>query len=228
MKKYEWLLFDLDNTLTDFDAASHQAFIDLCEMRLARTFSEELYRSYKKYNRAAWEAFENNEIDTSTLRYIRFQGFCQANNIEEDYMALNAFYLDRLNHNAILKKDTKELLNALLKTHRLAIITNGLKENQRRCLDKLDLTRYFEVIVVSDEIGFSKPDISFFYYTMSQIGQPHKDKVLVIGDSLKSDIRGALNFGVDSIWFNEKNLENNSDIIPTYECSSILDILSIV
>ncbi len=228
MKKYEWLLFDLDNTLTDFDTASHQAFIDLCELRLSRVFSEELYLSYKKYNTAAWEAFENNEIDTDTLRYIRFQGFCQANNIEEDYLELNAFYLDRLNHNATLKKNTIDLLEAVSKTHRLAIITNGLKENQRRCLDRLGLTAYFEIIVVSDEIGYSKPDISFFDYTFEQMGPVDKSKVIVIGDSLRSDIQGSINYGLDSIWYNEKKLINPSDIKPTFECSDILDILTMV
>lgn len=223
--KYDWILFDLDNTLTDFDIASHTAFKKLCEQQLNQPYSEELYASYKLHNGSMWQAFERNEIDTQYLRWKRFDLFFKANNIQFDSHEANKFYLFEMTEAATLKTGSLDVLKKLYGQCKLAIITNGLQENQRTILKNLNLTQYFEAIIVSDEIGASKPSKSFFDITFKTIGLESARNSLVVGDNLGSDIEGAFNYGLDSCWFNEHLKINNRDFKPTYEIQNIESLL---
>ncbi len=226
--KYQWILFDLDNTLTDFDVASHAAFEKLCEELLKVDYTPELYASYKVHNGSMWQAFERNEIDTKYLRWKRFDLFFKANDIEFDSHEANKFYLFEMTKAATLKVGSLDLLKKLHGDFKLAIITNGLQENQRTILDNLDLTKYFEAIIVSDEIGASKPSKEFFDITFDTIGQEAIKSSLVVGDNIGSDIEGAIGYGLDSCWFNEHGKVNNTDLKPTFTISRIEELLDCI
>jgi len=86
------------------------------------------------------------------------------------------------------------------------------------------LTTFFEAVIISDEIGVSKPHTPFFDHTFEQINFPKKSEVLVIGDSLSSDIRGGHNYGLDTCWFNPKGLKNHLEIAPTYEIGELREL----
>ncbi|MGK0390368.1 MAG: 2-haloacid dehalogenase, partial [Maribacter sp.] len=124
-----------------------------------------------------------------------------------------------------------ELLESLKNKVKLAIITNGLKEAQRPRIKKLGIGKYFEAIIVSDEIGISKPHKGYFDIVMETCGNPPKNKVLVIGDSLNSDMKGAINYGLDSCWCNLFGQINYSKIQPLFEInalSKLPKILSVI
>jgi len=127
-----------------------------------------------------------------------------------------------------INDDRIAVIEKLHKNHRLIIITNGLKDVQDNRIRKSVIGGYFDDIVVSDEIEVSKPDPRIFEHTLKNINHTDKTKVLMVGDSLTSDIQGGINFGIDTCWFNSNKIINKSAINPTYEISNLMELKSIV
>lgn len=225
LRKYKWILFDADNTLFDFDQASFMALKALLsELGIEQSEHENIWAIYEKINHEVWRSFEKGQMDAVTLRSRRFDLFFER--IEINHMSgvlANKKYLDNLVEYSFLLDGALELLNKL-DAYNLVIITNGLKEVQRRRYDKLNMDRYFEHLVVSDEIGKSKPNIDFFDHTFELIGQPSKSEVLVVGDNLMSDIKGGNNYGLDTVWYNPKGVPNTSEAVPSYEIKKLSDL----
>ncbi len=219
MTKYKWLLFDADNTLFDFEHASKLAFADLME-KLGLGHLPQPYHVYQPINQAAWKKFENGKINTQELRISRFKDFFDALGIYEDPVFSNRYYLSRMIEHTKLYDTTLEMLRQLRSKYKMLIITNGLKDVQRARIDKFDLHSFFEYIVISDEIGHFKPHNAYFQYTLQLIDSPPKQNLLVIGDSLHSDIKGGNDFGMDTCWFNPQQKQNLTDIQPTFEVDS--------
>ena len=224
---YQYLLFDADNTLFDFDQTAKDAF--------AATFrafgmqeEDHHYEQYHGISQGCWRDFEAKKIDQETLRRVRFELFFEAASIEEDALEFNRHYLQNLINHSSLLEGALELLNQLHGKIPMAIITNGLKDVQRPRLKRTGLTDYFEAIVVSDEIGVSKPHAPFFDHTFEQINFPDKSKVLVIGDSLSSDIKGGNNYGLHTCWFNPKKQSNHLGVSPTYEIGRLEELYGIL
>ncbi len=215
--RYDWIFFDLDNTLMDFTEASKLAFSSAFQT-LGLREEEGHYAIYENYNHQVWLDFEENRIDGITLRRKRFDDFMLAVGIKGiGGLEFNRIYLEFLVEHSFMLDGAIPLLDDLKKNFSLAIITNGFKEVQRPRLDRLKITDYFSAIVVSDEIGVSKPDAAFFDIAMSACSFPSKDRILVVGDSLNSDMKGGVNYGLDTCWCNLKKLPNHSDILPMYE-----------
>ena len=97
------------------------------------------------------------------------------------------------------------------------IVTNGILATQESRIKHSLIKDYVSDFFVSEFVGFQKPDVRYFEYVFSHIPQIEKDKILIIGDSLTADIAGGNNADIDSCWFNEKRIDNNTDIIPIYE-----------
>ena len=219
--KYQWLLFDADNTLFDFHQASKLSFQQLMT-EFEIEWNEDLYSNYKKRNHEVWSDFEEGKIDTYQLKSKRFQLFFQDQNLDFDPNLANDTYLRLLVKNAVLLDGAKGLIHELhTQRYPMAIITNGLKEVQRLRLKNAGLYGYFNHIIVSDEIGVAKPDHEYFDYINDLMRRPSKDKVLVIGDNLHSDIIGGINYGYDTCWFNIDNQEKPSQINPKHTITNL-------
>jgi 2-haloacid dehalogenase len=217
---YQWILFDVDNTLFDFDRsekyALEQAFYDY-----EIPFSEEFVAIYHQVNKQCWKAFEEGEMDQSTLRSRRFELFLEKIGSKGDAQKMGTNYLQHLANTDFMIDGARPLLNRLLGKYKMAIVTNGLQDVQRPRVRKTKTEHYFETIIVSDEIGVSKPGRAFFEHTFEQIGQPAKSETLLVGDSLNSDIRGGNDFGIDTCWFNPGNQRNESEISPNFEIDKL-------
>lgn len=224
MNKYKWLLFDADNTFLDFASASKESLFTTCEKYKLKC-DEDIYKTYKIENAKVWESFENKEITAIELRSLRFAKFFEALNIEGiDPFEFNAQYLQNLVQVSKAYDGAIDFLGSLKKRHTMSVITNGLKEVQRPRITRLKMNHLFESIIVSDEIGVAKPDVKFFEHSYNTIqNPPPKSEVLVIGDNLKSDILGGINFGVDTCWISHNN-QNASSIKPTYTINSLFDL----
>jgi len=226
--QYNWLFFDADNTLFDFDLAAKTAFKQLLN-QLEIDSTAERFKQYKSINAQCWRAFEEGEINAEELRRKRFADFFAAIEVERDPLQANSNYLQRLSEQAVLLEGALDLLNRLKsKGYRMVIITNGLKEVQRPRLAKAALHDYFETIVVSDEIGHAKPAAAFFDYTFQQIDHPAKEETLVIGDNINSDIRGGYDYGLDTCWYNPHRQENVTPIRPTFEIQQLQELESLL
>jgi len=216
-----WLLFDADNTLLDFSGAAKEA-LWATFTQYDRSCDEQIYQIYQQVNKQVWDAFEQNQMDAITLRYRRFELLFEE--IQEPGLPAKAFgkhFLDNLILKSEAYEGVLELMEQLKLSYKLSLVTNGLKEVQRPRLNRLNLSPYFDSIIVSDEIGVAKPHGDYFNAVYHSIPDPpHKSEVLIIGDSLTSDILGGRDFGIKTCWVNHGR-EHTGEIIPDYQISDI-------
>lgn len=218
MKKYDWYLFDLDNTILDFSIASKQAFentLKHCKI----IPNEHTATIYHAINKSYWIKYEKGLIDSFTLKKGRFEDFLKEINHTYDALLMNQIYLDYLLKNSYEIAGSIKVLDKLVKTSKLALITNGLSDVQHKRIEKHHLKDYFKHIFISDEMGVSKPATAFFEIVHQTIKMPPKNEVLVIGDNPISDIQGASNFGYDSLYYNYEN-NDSQHIEATYKINS--------
>lgn len=227
MNTYDWIFFDADHTLFDFDAAEHFALQSILEDRRIQ-YTGPHFQTYKRINKACWTAYENGELPKHRLRAIRFERFFEALGVEADPVAAGRDYLAYLAESAELLDGVSELLSGLSAHYRLALVTNGLKEVQRPRFSKSGIQQYFELIVVSDEIGVAKPEAGFFDYAFDRIGRPTPARVLIVGDNLNSDIRGGAQYGLDTCWYNPNGARNETPVRPTFEIARLEELPEIL
>ncbi len=218
------LLFDADNTLIDFSNASRAAFWQTFE-DYEYPCSEKIHATYMPINHQHWVNFEQGKITAELLRVKRFADLFEAIGFMP---AKPQDFSKRYLENLVLKSESydgvKEMLERLQPNYSMSIITNGLKEVQRPRLKKLDMTHYFDSIIVSDEIGFAKPDERYFEIAFNSIDNPpSRENTIVIGDNLKSDILGGIRYGLKTCWLNASGKTNDTDIQPDFEISNILE-----
>lgn len=227
MKKYQWLLFDNDNTLMNFHSASHNAFHgSMRQLGLHEDLID--YTEYNLHNHIVWSEFECGQIDALTLRPKRFQLYFDAvGHTDYDASEANSVYLNHLILHPHMMDQAYDLLSYVKPNYKLGLITNGLKEVQRARLKAAKIYDYFDAIVVSDEIGHAKPQKAYFDHTIEEMGSDiDLSQVIVIGDSLNSDIKGALDYGLDCVWLNPDQ-RASGDLKPTYEVRSVKEIIDL-
>ncbi len=222
--KYRWLLFDVDNTLFDFDAAELKALARTF-LQFGRDYTPEIGERYHQINHDLWQAFERGEITAVQLRTTRFQKLFQTIGFQADPAAFSDVYLGNLATFPDLIDGAAELVPCLSRTHQLALITNGLSDVQRPRLAASPIGDCFTAVTISDEIGVAKPDTGIFDAAFAVMGQPAKSDVLIIGDSLTSDIRGGANYGIDTCWYNPAGQLNPNGLTPTYEIRHLHEML---
>lgn len=225
--KFEYLLFDADNTLWDFSLSEKFALFKVVTENGVEYDPKHL-EAYHKVNKACWHNFEKGNLLVKDLKRKRFELFCDEFDLELDATKMGKSYLQHLASTDFMIPGALNLLDRLARNHKLVMVTNGIKEVQRRRISNTAIESYFEVIVISDEIGVAKPHAGFFDYTFEQIGHPEKANVLMIGDSLSSDILGGNNYGITTCWFNPNKNEQNPEVIPSFEISTLEELIAIV
>ncbi|WHP47127.1 pyrimidine 5'-nucleotidase [Mannheimia bovis] len=221
--KYQWVLFDADETLFSFNS-----YFGLKAM-LARyqiDFSEQDYQDFQAINKPLWVAYQNNEITAQDIQTRRFAKLSEQTGVEpfrlnQELMAEMALISQPL-------EGVIETLNALYGKVKMGIITNGFTELQQKRLDNTQTSHFFDIVVISEQIGAAKPDRQVFDYAFALMDEFDRTKVLMVGDTLASDILGGNNSGIDTCWLNTLNLKNETNIKPTYEINTINQIIEIV
>lgn len=228
MTQYRWLLLDADNTLFDFDAAE--------EFALTRTLichdlspSGEIKAQYRAINSALWAACDRGELSQEALFLKRFSLFFQALGISGDPVQWNEFYLNALADCPVLLPGAETLVRRLSDRYILALATNGVPFVQRRRLNASPLVPFFkDRIFISGEMGCRKPEKQFFEKILAALGASNqKGKVLVVGDSLSSDIRGAFNARLDSVWLRWPS-SKPGPIRATYEVENLAQLAQLL
>lgn len=220
------LFFDLDHTIYDFDknaSLTFQAIFSDLNLKGLHDFMTH----FKPINDYYWEKFANAEITHDELRYGRLKDTFTAVNIsvadEVIYQIADAFIQQLPNHNHVFD-GAHDTLNALKNNYSLHIITNGPNLVQERKLKNAGLTSYFSSITNSEKAGVKKPHLAIFEYALQAANANPKQSVM-IGDSIYSDINGALNAGMQVVWFNEFNTENTLGVPEVNHLKQLLDIL---
>jgi len=221
---FKWLLFDIDNTLLDFNKASKLA-LWATYTDFGASCTEEIYRTYKVVNGQVWAACEQGLISAKRLRVQRFEAlFTDLGQAPATPAVFSVRYLENLVLLSEAYAGVTSVLVALKRDYRLGVITNGLREVQRPRLARLRLDTYFDSIVVSDELGAAKPHHAFFEHTYRTLDDaPDKDHLLVIGDNLHSDIKGGIDFGVPTCWISHGQY-NTTAIQPNFTLNKVLEL----
>ena len=223
MHRYGFLLFDADNTLLDFDENER--------VSLTETFrhfnlpcDNTTLRLYHEINLMYWEMLSRKEIGRDELLIARFRTLFERIGVDADPVAVENRYRNGLGRGCQLMKGAAEVCGKLREEYGLYVITNGVARTQHDRLDGSGLSGYMDGIFISDEIGYNKPDREFFEYVENHIPGFACDRALVIGDSLFSDIRGGVDYGLDTCYLNVYHKENTSEIRPTYEIQDIVEL----
>lgn len=228
-KKYTTLLFDADNTLLDFDKSERMSLIKTME-HYCVPVSEENINKYVEINVGLWKLIEKKEITKPELKQIRFKRFFESIGFETDAdtLEVNEYYLNNLSSCGYTVEGAEELCRKLFdKGYKLHIVTNGIAKTQARRLAKSGLTDYIGETFVSEAIGYPKPMKEFFDYVLDCLPEKDKSKIIVIGDSLSSDIKGAINSGLDCIWLNPARSPLPEDYNIKYTVSSLKELENI-
>jgi YjjG family noncanonical pyrimidine nucleotidase len=225
-KRYRAVLLDADETLFDFTRA--EAFA------LEATFraygldpSLGAMARYDEINKALWRKFERGEIAQAVLKVQRFERLFAELGVSVSAEVFSETYIETLGKGAFLISGAEELCDYLASAYSLALVTNGLAKVQRPRFEASTIRRHFRALVISEEVGIAKPAPEIFQRACEALGTSPRD-CLMIGDSLVSDIAGALNFGMDSCWVNLRGAVNDTGIQPTYEVRSLAEIREIL
>jgi 2-haloacid dehalogenase len=225
--KYDWLLFDLDNTILNFDDAMVFGF-DKTINDFDIPFDENYFSIYQKINHECWADLEKGIIIQDELRILRMERFLNHIDIDKNPIDFAETYHKNLSAKIFWMEDAKGLIEDWSGQYNMALVTNGMREIQRARLVKSDLEKHFRHVIISDEIGVSKPNIRFFDHVFEKIKFPKKDKVIIIGDSLSSDIRGGNDYGIDTCWLNMSERIAPKDNMPTFTIGKLKELKEIV
>lgn len=231
MKKYKQIFWDLDRTIWDFEKNSFETFKEIykkhnLEEKGVDSF-DSFMKTYKEHNAMLWGLYRNGMIEKEKLSVERFRITLNDFGINNNSLAIDisADYLRISPEKTNLFPYAQDILTYLSANYQMHIITNGFKEVQYKKIRNSNLDKYFNKIIISEEIGYKKPDKNFFKYSLEK-ANAKADESIVIGDDLKVDIIGAKNAGIDQIFFNNNKIEHNEEI--TYEINSLLEIKKIL
>jgi 2-haloacid dehalogenase len=225
--RYSTLLFDLDHTLFDFDTSELHAF----EAALAVVGIDEHtahFPTYQRLNTALWAAAERGEIRSSQIRNLRFEQLCAELGLDADQATVVAM-ADAFVHGLGAAGDLYPGVLDVLDTVRnagaaMAIVSNGLGEVVRARVERLSLGDRFDAVIVSSEVGVSKPAPGIFDATFAALGAPDPATALMIGDSLTSDIAGGAAYGLATAWLNRTGAAVGDGHPITHELRDLADL----
>lgn len=226
---YKYLLFDADNTLFDFDKCELNAFLSISDV-LPSVFTIDNYCVYHDINDNLWKEAEKGNISKDKLKIERFRcllemlGICEPNVSPAE---LSTIYLERLSQQTELINGTTDVLKYLYTKYEIYIVTNGIASVQKKRFLNSEVKKYINRLFISEEIGFNKPDIRYFETVFNEIGSSNVSEYLVIGDSLSSDIIGANNANIDSVYFMKRAPYKFTDLAK-YNITSLEELKDIL
>ena len=226
-KHYPWLWFDADGTLFDYERAELTALTKTFEL-LSLPFDTGHLDAYRKINYGLWQALERQEIAPDILRVRRFELLLENLGLDGSPDEMSTAYVEQLGLCTDLMDGAYEVLQALHQSCRFAIVTNGLQAVQRSRLAHSKIRDFITDIIISEEVGAAKPGAAFFDAAFARTGHPPKTDVLIIGDSLSSDIQGGLDYGIDTCWYNPISAPRPDGLPITYEIKQLNQLLEII
>lgn len=227
MKIYNYLIFDADRTIFDFDKAEALALSKICK-KINVDFNENILKSYRKINHKYWFDFEKGKIDQKIIKTARFKSFFEFINIKEDSEYYGDLYLTYLSYGNYLLPYAYEVVEKLSKSYRLILLTNGLSKVQHPRFNNSSIKEYFELFIVSEDVKLQKPDSEIFKLIFKKLKITNLNKVLMIGDSLNSDIMGGINANIHTCWYNIDKRDNKSLIKPNYTITDLRELYKIL
>ena len=220
---YKILIFDADDTLFDFKLSEKEALKKSIEYYGIEYIEEYHLNNYISVNLKIWKEFEEGKITQKALKIDRFRRFFSVVGLDLDPIGFAEVFMERLGQESHIFVGYEEIIKSLAKKYKLIIITNGLTKVQNVRIRQSTIAKYFDKIIISEEIGIAKPNPEIFEKALIDYNEIPKSEILMIGDNLSSDVLGGINFGIDTVWYNAKQKKNLSNIVPTYEIKSLFE-----
>ncbi|MCM1569958.1 MAG: YjjG family noncanonical pyrimidine nucleotidase [Roseburia sp.] len=222
------ILWDVDNTLLDFHYSQRHS-LEKCFRDFNLAFSEEILERYDRINNSYWRRLELGEITKPQLLRGRFVTLFEEFRIDAvDLEAFLADYQEGLGTIYACLDDSLEICGSLLGKVKQYVVTNGVSHTQRNKLRLSGLADFMEELFISEEIGVPKPQKGFFDYCLSHIEERDRKRILLVGDSVSSDIRGGVQAGIATCWYRRAGTENLSEYQPDYEIEDLHQIMEIL
>ena len=203
------VFFDLDHTLWDFDKNSELTFETIFNKNHPAIETKVFIEKYVPINQECWKLFQYDKITHEELRYNRLKYSFDALDYtisDEEIDTISNNYIRFLPENNHLFDGTFEVLEYLNQKYNLHIITNGFAEVQYKKINNSNIGSYFQTVTNSEMAGVKKPNPIIFDYALD-LAKAKKENSIMIGDSLDADVQGALDAGLDAIFFNESKIQ---------------------
>ncbi|MBR2876384.1 MAG: YjjG family noncanonical pyrimidine nucleotidase [Clostridia bacterium] len=221
------ILIDIDNTLIDFAKCSEQAIIEIFE-EYDIPYTPDVFSTFTRENIAIWKRLEQGEIDKKYLKENRWNIILGKLGIEADGAVFEELFEGKIASSAYEVDGAEDLLNYLSRKYDLYVVSNGFRAVQENRLSISGFDRFFKKLFLSEDIGISKPAREFFDYCFAELGNPEKENVILIGDSMSADITGGNSYGIKTIWFNKNNEKCPDNVKPDYIVRALSEITEII
>ncbi|KAB8310358.1 dUMP phosphatase [Erwinia endophytica] len=219
LKDWDWILFDADDTLFHFDAF---AGLQRLFHPYGVSFSREDYEQYQAVNKPLWVEYQNGAITAGQLQQQRFVAW--AEKLKVTPMALNKAYLEAMAEICQPLTGAVELLNALKGRVKMGIITNGFTALQQVRLQRTGLLGHFDLLVISEQVGYAKPHPAIFDYALEKMENPDRQRVMMVGDNPDADILGGISAGMATCWLNAEQRPLPPGITPTWQVKTLQEL----
>ncbi|MCF6408128.1 HAD family hydrolase [Pseudalkalibacillus salsuginis] len=217
------MLFDLDDTLLNRDRAVEKLFLmilEKCYEDVKHTVLREMMHKFKEYDKKSY-GYSDKTIVVESF----FEEFPPKNRMPRDH--IQDFWNNNFPHCFSINQNTIKIVNTIKKYIKVGIITNGTIQRQKAKITNTNLNGCFDTIIISEEVGFSKPDKRIFELALNNLNvQP--EATLFVGDDIEKDIGGCQNANMNGLWFNPNKINNNTEIKPYAEINSLDRLLSYI
>lgn len=235
MLKYDVILMDIDDTITDDFKSRKNGYIEVCNS-LKMKYNQERFEAFIEYDNKFWKDLEKGKISMpchvetfeQKIEWQRAQRFMANFGVDyETAKVLNLLYCEKLADDIVIIEGAAEFIKYLASKYRLVIATNGPAIAATAKLENVGVLEYFCDVVVAEEVKSHKPKREFFTSLMKKIGHYNTNRMAILGDSIHSDIYGGILMGMDTYWFNPNNMEAPKDLGYTYEYKSYKELYNI-
>ena len=221
----EIVLWDVDGTLLDFNAAEKAAIRTLFSEFGLGECTDAMLSRYSEINTAFWKRLEKNELSREQVLIGRFEQFFGEYGIDAGLAsAFNEKYQLSLGDTIVYRDDSLNVVKALKGKVKQYVVSNGTVAAQTKKLERSKLGELMDGVFLSERLGIEKPNIRFFEKVFSEIRPDDLSKVMIIGDSLTSDIRGGMNAGIKTCWYNPGRKPVPEDYRPDYVISDLHEL----
>lgn len=228
MSLFTTILWDVDGTLLDFEY-SQKAALTKCFQTIGKTITEEILKRYSEINDMFWKKLELGEVTKAQLLNGRFtQLFEELNICDVDVDTFRKEYQEGLGTIFAYLDDSLEICRFLRGKVKQYVVTNGVTSTQ---MSKLKLSGFYDImdgLFISEQIGAPKPQKAFFDYCFSHVEEQDKSRILLVGDSLSSDIKGGITAGIPTCWYRAEGTDNPTDLQPSYEIHDLHQLFEIL
>lgn len=214
--RYDWILFDADDTLFHFDGAIG---LDALFQRFDAVFTAADFEQFQALNKPLWERYAQGLVSAEEVQIRRFEPLAQRFGVTA--AQLNRDFIDAMADLCEPLPGALNLVHALSQRVQLGIITNGFTELQDRRMRRVGFNQHFELLVISEQVGVAKPHLDIFEHAFARMNNPIRERILMVGDNLQTDVLGGRNAGIDTCWLNHHGKQAPVHLQPTFEVSSL-------